>query len=50
MLHGGYTRIKNKSNKLFFREILSTFENSVKVLIVLFARPEDEWKKIEKAN
>ena len=48
ILHGGYTRIKNESNKMFFKEILSSFNKSVKILFIFFARPEKDWEMREK--
>ena len=48
ILHGGYTRIKNKFNEKFFKEILLDFKKSTHVLLVLFARPDSEWSALEK--
>jgi len=48
ILHGGYTRIKNKFNEKFFKEILLDFKSSAKILLVLFARKEKEWPMLEK--
>ena len=48
ILHGGYTRIKNESNKMFFKEILLSFNKSVKILFIFFARPEKDWETLEK--
>lgn len=48
ILHGGYTRIKNKSNEMFFKEILSSFKSKAKILLVLFAKSKDKWPVLEK--
>jgi peptidase E len=48
ILHGGYTNVKNKFNEKFFKEILSDFKTSAKILLVLFAREQKEWLMLEK--
>ncbi len=47
ILHGGQTKIKNKFNNLFFKEIVSSKKGSLRVLLVFFAREEKDWKEHE---
>ncbi|MBI2355820.1 MAG: Type 1 glutamine amidotransferase-like domain-containing protein [Candidatus Doudnabacteria bacterium] len=44
ILHGGATRKPVESNKQFFREILARLPQKVKVLLVYFAREENEYE------
>lgn len=41
ILHGGYTRKKNKKNKEFFAECFADLGNQPKILVVLFAYEND---------
>ena len=45
ILHGGFTRERNKQNALFFKEITKDLIDEDNVLLVYFAREKDIWKE-----
>ncbi|MCR4322762.1 MAG: Type 1 glutamine amidotransferase-like domain-containing protein [Candidatus Azambacteria bacterium] len=50
ILHGGYAGRVNPENDLFFREILKDTSDEVNVLLVHFARNEDEYERFFEEN
>ena len=46
ILHGGYTSVQNEHNDGFFKEIVRDISDGGQVLIVYFARNEDEYEKL----
>ena len=44
ILHGGCTGIKCESNNRFFAEILKDLKESARILMIYFAKPEEEWE------
>ena len=46
ILHGGETKVKNKSNSDFFRELVKSRKKNLVVLLVYFAKPKARWKEL----
>ena len=42
ILHGGYANRENPDNDKFYKEILNTNKKELSILIVLFAKPEEQ--------
>ncbi|MFW0861963.1 MAG: Type 1 glutamine amidotransferase-like domain-containing protein [Candidatus Komeilibacteria bacterium] len=42
ILHGGYANRENPDNDKFYKEILNTDKKELSILIVLFAKPEEQ--------
>lgn len=45
IVSGGYANEANTENTKFFTEILKDTPNDSSILIILFAKPEDEWAR-----
>lgn len=45
ILHGGRTSKPVVSNKRFFREIVKSLKEPVKILMVCFAKEKNEWEE-----
>jgi len=46
ILHGGYMKVDNALNRGFFNEISKGLKEKAKILIICFARKENEYKEI----
>jgi peptidase E len=46
ILHGGYTKLENDSNRAFFREIVKDLLDTATILLVYFAREDVEIPKL----
>ena len=46
ILHGGATKKTVPGNQQFFREIISGFNGKVKLLLIYFARKNEEWPRL----
>ncbi|MFA6296775.1 MAG: Type 1 glutamine amidotransferase-like domain-containing protein [Patescibacteria group bacterium] len=44
ILHGGATKIDNKSNQDFNQEIVKDLQEPIKILLVCFAKDKEQWK------
>lgn len=47
ILHGGYAGRSNAENDAFFKEIFKNAPQKIKVLLVYFAKKEDEYSKLQ---
>ena len=43
IISGGWTDIINAENSKFYTEILKDTKENLKILLILFAKPESEW-------
>lgn len=50
ILHGGRTGIVSEYNRKFFREILKDLKSPINILLVYFAREEDDWPRVTKED
>lgn len=48
ILHGGRISLPKENNDRFYHEIISGFQSPINILLVYFARDEDEWNRMYK--
>jgi peptidase E len=50
ILHGGMTRIPCENNDKFYKEIISSVNEPVKVLLIFFAAQKERWAELDKEH